>query len=984
MKSCMIVMSQPDGLKAAVDEYKAEKEALRKYLSQLDAECKKKFGPNNRYIRPAYNPYIKFKDVITYRKLAVKDGEKLHVDRNCKLINLVSQDTSTDGRYFTRVYDPTECEKVNGIWDPTATSRINKYDKGVCWTTEENKVCGKAVNPDMLRPFPRLESDLRSAENQCAMVKGCKLEFFNPERSAYTYDCKPVSAPPPPEDDATKAKKDKLKNLPTVPLKDGLEQFIYDYYSNNIAGRPPPPTTQLMGVGNRCVAQPVDPDASSSTRPASSRGSKSGKSSAPKSPAVPQYPPLDYVHKEYRDFRKYDPNKPIDARVLKERFNMVDPKKFAEYKTHYNMVKRYGLERYKSMYTGDKAIYTNTAHDWDKIELERDAPLEVLFGTNKPKADDEAAAPPGAVNPPVKVKGLAPSIPQSVVNTIMKYVALTDDPKRGMIAWHSTGSGKTCTATGVMDSFWDTDREIIFASSLDALASNPDYKFHECGMNLYPRWHKKTLEQVGEEFKKRGVRFLSFAKLSNRVEKFKQGDTADKDYVDLNNSVLIIDEVHNLFRPLLTQKKEYERLEKELTDPKRYKNLKVVILTATPGDTIADIMKLLNIVRTPSDPEIVPPNIESKDSLDSFKNAIRGMVSFFDMSADTTKFPVVHDSQEFIKVPLSNRQFAKYVEAYKGVKATQKNYDALAKANQLGRYWEPARKYANMMFTFDKDMQLSEFSGKMPALLAEIAKHPKEKQYVYSSFYTKMGYGGQGIVGIAKEMEKAGYKKFTVKEALEYNKKGTLPPKGKRFGLAITTEVGAQLDAILRIYNHPDNKNGELIHVLLASQGFNEGIDLKAVRHIHFFEPLITMASDKQTLGRAARYCSHAQLDRDAGEWNVHIHRYMMEKPLVVGITAEEIQQRIDEASEKLKKDKKNKDLKAEIDRLKAQKKEMKGLDVSGVANIEEAIFKESRDRMKQIFTIYACMKEAAVDCRILNKFHSMTGTEVKCEGFYA
>jgi hypothetical protein len=31
-----------------------------------------------------------------------------------------------------------------------------------------------------------------------------------------------------------------------------------------------------------------------------------------------------------------------------------------------------------------------------------------------------------------------------------------------------------------------------------------------------------------------------------------------------------------------------------------------------------------------------------------------------------------------------------------------------------------------------------------------------------------------------------------------------------------------------------------------------------------FFETtLVTMASDKQTLGRAARYCSHSDLDRD-------------------------------------------------------------------------------------------------------------------------
>ena len=63
---------------------------------------------------------------------------------------------------------------------------------------------------------------------------------------------------------------------------------------------------------------------------------------------------------------------------------------------------------------------------------------------------------------------------------------------------------------------------------------------------------------------------------------------------------------------------------------------------------------------------------------------------------------------------------------------------------------------------------------------------------------------------------------------------------------------------MLKIYNSEANKNGEIVHMLLASQGFNEGLDLKDVRHIHIFEPLVTMASDLQTIGRARRFCSHA------------------------------------------------------------------------------------------------------------------------------
>jgi hypothetical protein len=412
------------------------------------------------------------------------------------------------------------------------------------------------------------------------------------------------------------------------------------------------------------------------------------------------------------------------------------------------------------------------------------------------------------------------------------------------------------------------------------------------------------------------------------------------------------------------------------------------------------------------------------------------MVSYFDMSSDTTKFPIVYDDQSFIKAPMGEEQFKKYVEAYKSVKGEIKSYEALAKQNKLSKYWEPARKYANMLFAFDKDMSLSDFSAKMPYLLENIAKYSKEKHYVYSAFYTKMGYGGQGIIAVAKELEKKGYKKLTVEDAKKYNNAKKLPPVGKRYILAVTTEIGEEggknLHELIKIYNHPSNKDGKLIHVMLASQGFNEGIDLKAVRHIHFFEPLVTMASDKQTLGRAARYCSHADLDRDAGEWSVKIHRYISDKPpikvvpnytsristlesdikvLESRMSQEDLNNEIKDLKEKKKglrgKTKADQAAKVEAlierktlqlkqvkqklkDEIKEKQKAIKDLeaqvkkatkeDSTNIENIEERIFKESRERMKDLLMVYQSMREAAVDCKVLAQFHSKTGHEVKCD----
>lgn len=931
-----------------INKYNAQKDGIRAYKTSLNALCQKKYLSKSKYVPPASNVYKNYEDVADYKNRVLGNvPEKTHVDRNCKHIRHTLFKKSHDQRYFVNVTDIGECAHAKGIWDPTAISRENKYDHGVCWANDQSNKCGKAVDANMLRPFPRKESDVRYAEDKCSK-QGCRLDFLNPKRSRYTYDCMPATDIPIPKEPERK-----------IPL-DNIEQFMYDWYHQNIKEYAPPPTTQLIGVGNRCIVKDEKQSSSSST-------------------STPNPPPgrVAYYNKKYTDFKKLDPTKKEDMILLKD---YLTPSAFDEYKRlwkrHQAIIKKYGYERYQQMYKLSKDPFTAFHNARDKNMMEQDGPTVDYL---------EASSASEATDTQLVAKGLAPSVPQSVVNTIMKYVAVTNNPKRGMIAWHSTGSGKTCTSAGVIDAFWDTNREIIFATSIDALASNPEYKFHECSKNLYPRWRKNTVQDVGAQYKQRGVRFLSFAKLSNRVQNYKTNPN-DKDpqrIVNLDNAILIIDEVHNLFRPLPTQQKEYKRLEEELTDPNKHKGLKVVILTATPGDTPADIVKLLNIVRTPSDPLITIPDSNNKESLSIFIKSIRGLVSYFDMSSDNTKFPSVLEPKEFIRVPMSNAQFKKYIEAYKSVKTHQTDYDELAKNNQLSKYWEPARKYANMIFNFDKDMALSDFSAKLPVLLSQIAKFPLEKHYVYSSFYTKLGYGGQGIVGIAKQMDVAGYEKMSVADAQKFNKSGNLPPKGvKRYALAITSEVGKHLDDILRIYNHPDNKYGEIIHVLLASQTYNEGIDLKAVRHIHYFEPLITMASDKQTLGRAARYCSHADLDRDAGEWNVKLHRYITDKPLVTGLSLEEATKLVDAKELQLKQNPKNKILKKELTDLKKQQKEAKRHDVTNIQNIEEKIFEESRERVKDILTMYVCMKEAAVDCRVLQKFHALTGIDIKCAEF--
>lgn len=627
------------------------------------------------------------------------------------------------------------------------------------------------------------------------------------------------------------------------------------------------------------------------------------------------------------------------------------------------------------------------------------------------------------------------SMPQSIVNMVMRGMASKDSTNRGLLAWHSTGSGKTLTATCVMEAFWDSGKEIVFASSVEALASNPPQEFMNLARRFFPRWRNdlkalseaEQMEFMKREFERRGVRFMSFAQLAHYAQiarPIKTKNPADREAHAnlLRNAVLIIDEVHNIFKPLPTQALEHTRLKEFLMDysNKRTENLNLVILTATPGDTPKEIVNLLNLVRDRTAPAIEVPDFENSSSLKAFHKSIKGLITYFDVSSDDTKFPRVKHLDPYV-IPMSMHQYGKYVEAFRDkVTAEHKDFDALIKQEKVNSYYKPARKYANMLYEMEKKITLEQFSAKLPRLLNVLKENEKQKHYVYSAFYENRGFGGQGIQAIAKLVEKElGYERLTVAEAVALNKRGELPAtKAKRYILVTMSELkhgklssGDCLRQLLAIYNHPHNVNGEYVHAMLASQSFNEGIDLKAVRHIHIFDPLLTVNKEIQTVGRAARYCSHKDLARDRNEWTVLIHRYLADYPVDIKLvdtakmkaecegikkTIREIEARMEEVksapdneeapkkkkgkagADKKKKEKKLTELKAELTHAKkslknaeANLKAVEYMDPRAVEMIDMKLFKEVKERARNVLTIQKMMKEASIDCKLLNEFHN-------------
>jgi len=998
-------------------------ERIRNDIFERDEKCKLE-GLN--YVAAVHSDPFSYRSFESYRdahepkhfgfrpcKLRVRD----HVSKRTDRLNRFYKD---DIRY------EKECKKVNGTWDRDAINRINKYSKGVCWTSEDHSKCAAktSVNliiPDRIKEVVDMQGTINENRIKCetdweqkckwdAKIKDCVAP--NPVVASVvvakqSLDPKKVSRPP--------------DNIPKdlTSEESQIQNYLFDWYTKGTPSTAPS-TDDLIGTGNRCGG-PAEPELANVASPL----------------AIPTPDKdklvLDHLYTKDELQKLKFPLHGAERAIMRSAIGQPNVDKWSDLqrrlKAEQDNGRRVGLtlEIEKLWKEVDLYIGVDDLEEYENFE-------DYFYGV-------KVATP--AIVKKTEEKEYLPSVSQSVINMLMKNMS-----NRGIMGWHSTGSGKTCTATGVMEAAWESGKQIIFASSIDAIASNPPFKFHECAQRLFPRFKGKPMADVARAFESRGIFFKTFAVLSNnvkKVEKLKKscgvkssnvhsdrdlrvsgskynqmletaaatwnidkkavdssnmGNKKDRAYVsdltefmDLDNAVLIIDEVHNLFRPLAHQREQHQFLEKHLVDPTLHPKLKVVILTATPGDNVPDVMKLLNIIRDPSHPVIKPPNPEDATDILRFKKEVRGMVSYFDMSNDRTKFPRVLDLGP-VKYPMSNKQFAQYLEKYKEIPAEMKDYDKLAKGNKLSKFWQGARKYANMLYQFDKTLQLTEFSSKLPALLEKIQMFPKEKQYCYSAFYTNQG-SGHGILEIARQLTALGYTKLTVAEAKAANKAGRPLAQGKRFILAIQSEIGESgtssagknLHEMVEIYNSEANKNGELVHVFLASQSFNEGLDLKAVRHIHIFEPLVTMASDLQTIGRARRFCSHAHLPQS--QWTVQIHRYFSDFPIDVKVSGSSTLQMevtdlegiVSDLDTKVKAEKEKSIKKAlreahaeKKKRLTTLKKELKAhakMNVDNVHNIDEFIYNEAQRKMKELFVTYHSMKEASVDCMLLKQFHN-------------
>ena len=486
---------------------------------------------------------------------------------------------------------------------------------------------------------------------------------------------------------------------------------------------------------------------------------------------------------------------------------------------------------------------------------------------------------------------------------------LGPEDRRGILVYANTGSGKTVSATGIMAAFWSTGLKIFFVTSNENAKNNPlteyaknaiiffpqyiEIMFSSCsyippknfrntvaykdetktfpGPDGQPRTFKQWCVDEGQQViskKLQGGKILSFwvfagAGKADRIDRLKT-----------EGGVLIIDESQNMYKPRSTgaESEALGYMAKHLPTEPYMKNSYIFPLTATPGDTADQVIKIVNVVRPWGMPTITPQDFIANPGI------IRGLVSYADIRGDQTHYGKLDTGKAINKfVPLESRYFGAMMAEMKNFKeerdlnanpdASKKFFIKSIAASCILGAKKVEALYKGDEGAFEKLLRATinsrtqvVFSSKMEAIFKSI-ESTQGCQYLYVPDPNVL----KATVDVLSKQ--LGYER--IDETKKYLKK-----EGKGWKLHLKNEAhkrrfyafypgtmdgvpgdADQMKSVLDFFKGRQNKHGE--HIKLFVGTVFEGLDMGWLQAVHLAAPLPSTADDDQAVGRALRYCGH-------------------------------------------------------------------------------------------------------------------------------
>jgi hypothetical protein len=518
---------------------------------------------------------------------------------------------------------------------------------------------------------------------------------------------------------------------------------------------------------------------------------------------------------------------------------------------------------------------------------------------------------------------------------VREYLVKTET--RGILVYHSTGVGKSITAAAIADYYrkYDSRRKIIILLS-KSLQSNFENNVNKYMRNNPDNVGREKSNDFIEETIQSKYNFVSLNASNMFTQLSKLNKAAFEEEMDKNlgvftehvkgfleNSLLIVDEFHNLSNAITNGSKNAVQLYNTIMNTR---NIKLVFLTGTPiinnpfelvptFNLLKGYIRDQNSIKSNRKITLFPENREEffkffiKDhneikNKQKFQNRIFGLVSYYgDYYFDKANKGDFPQQKETIieRIPMSLYQFGRYQEAreielreeankfkksnkseFFAAKDAKKSLSSYRiRSRQISNYFIPeyALTFKNSRTSVTKHLNkikesdlenLSKFSPKFKKIIENINSFPDQLGVVYSEFVS-----GEGLALFAMTLDKHGYvfwekSKYFIEKNEDYIL-STPAVKKEGGGKAHTIKTYALITGdipmserqnIINVFNSRENMHGNIISLLLISKSGAEGLNLKNVRHIHVMEPFWNFARIEQIIARGVRFQSHTLLDK--------------------------------------------------------------------------------------------------------------------------
>jgi len=465
----------------------------------------------------------------------------------------------------------------------------------------------------------------------------------------------------------------------------------------------------------------------------------------------------------------------------------------------------------------------------------------------------------------------------SALNRFRNVFEANDPTLKGILVMHGLGSGKTCTYALCADYYLknvNSNRQNVYVFTSGALRANFIQQYCSfCGTitrNMLDRFHFYSHNST------------TIREILQRAQREKPGF--------LNNSLIIIDEVHNVINGRVHESEQKSAVYEFIQTAKDsfivcgsgtpivgdYKELFYLLLLLRP--TLIPDLNTFNSMFGSRKGVIIPKDIQA------FRDILHPVVDYYTATGDSSHYPEVFI--KYLNIPINPRRLDAYIKIREDEIDTlppnerdrirnpdRYNRDrtryflalSMLRSRQESNFQYPEIQVGDQIGTpielrIDDKLigdggwitpeilsVIPEYSEKLTYIISDILNNPY-KHVIYTKF--KLRYGSY-LIGALLDLYGISYEFFN----------GDMDDQDRV--------------RVLEKFNAPGNIKGQQIRVMIITDAGAEGINLLHVRKFHILEQYISRWVIKQAIGRAIRYDSHVALD--IPDRNVTVINYMLD-----------------------------------------------------------------------------------------------------------